>query len=225
MKVLICEDDPKIRAALKEILTEEGYQIIEAGSGAEAIKLIARESPQFVCLDIMLPDMSGYDVCRLIRQEHPRLAIMFISAKGDEIDRVLGLELGADDYLVKPFGLKEVISRIRAISRRCLLTTEKTAEFRFGCFTVKAEELRAFYRDRVIELSLRDTKILKLLYRKANTVVTRETLFDECWGMNYLPNSRTLDQHISKLRKKLGEDSPENSSIETVHGVGYRYRP
>ena len=229
MKVLICEDDTKIRKGLVEILEGEGYQPIEAAEGAEALQKFALEKPDFILLDIMMPGMSGYDVCRSIREQDEEIPIMFISAKSEEIDRVLGLELGGDDYIVKPFGVNEVISRIRAITRRCYRQTasdssKEQEEFIIGGILVRPKELLGYRENDTIELSLRDIKLLRLLGRERGNVVDRDTIFNECWGMNYLPNSRTLDQHISKLRKKIGDNPKNPQIIETVHGVGYRYK-
>ena len=229
MKVLVCEDDTKLRSGLVEILQSEGYETVEAEDGDKSITLFHSEQPRFVLLDIMMSGMSGYDVCRTIRETDKQVPIMFISAKSEEIDRVLGLELGADDYIVKPFGVNEVISRIRAITRRCYTESESTeleplASFEMGALLVKSRELRAVRGGVVVELSLRDVKLLQLFFREAGKVVSRNEIFNECWGTNYLPNSRTLDQHISKLRKKIGDDPKSSTIIETVHGVGYRYQ-
>ena len=230
MKVLVCEDETRIRRGLVEILQNDGYDTVEAEQGAQALELYKREKPDFICLDIMLPGISGYDVCRALRKHDERTPIMFITAKSEEIDRVIGLELGADDYVIKPFGVNEVLSRIRAITRRCYRERqqedEETAaeEFFIGGITVRPKELCAIVKGREIELSLRDVKILRLLLQEEGKVLHRDTLFNQCWGMNYLPNSRTLDQHISKLRKKIGDDPKNPRIIETVHGVGYRFR-
>ena len=227
MKVLVCEDDKRIRKGLVEILENEGYQTSEAVDGDEALQKFSSDKPDFVLLDIMMPGVSGYDVCRKIRDVNSEIPLMFISAKSEEIDRVLGLELGGDDYIVKPFGVKEVVSRIRAITRRCYVSekfNETDDQFALGELIVKPKELRAYRDAEVVELSLRDVKILRLLADEQGRVVSRDQLFDQCWGMNYLPNSRTLDQHISKLRKKIGDDPKNPQIIETVHGIGYRYR-
>jgi len=229
MKVLVCEDDAKIRRGLIEILQNDGYDTLEAASGDEALQLFQTDKPDFICLDIMLPGINGYDLCRTIRRCDEQIPIMFITAKTEEIDRVIGLELGGDDYVVKPFGVNEIISRIRAITRRCYRSRQVEPEaegekFQIGGITVKPRELSAVRRGKCFELSLRDIKILQVLAREEGKVVSRDVIFNQCWGMNYLPNSRTLDQHISKLRKKIGDDPKNPCIIETVHGVGYRYR-
>ena len=228
MKVLVAEDDPNIRKGLVEILEAEGFGTVSCATGGEALKLFSKEKPDFVCLDIMMPDVNGYEVCKSIRREDDRVPIIFISAKSEEIDKVLGLELGADDYIVKPFGVKEVVARIRAVARRCLASgrqEEATGPFVLGDLEVLPAELRARRGNETFELSLRDVKILELLHRNSGKVVDRDALMDHCWGMNYLPSSRTVDQHISQLRKRIERDPPNPEIILTVHGVGYRYDP
>ncbi len=226
MKVLIAEDDPHTREGLAEVLQREGYDTVCAANGAEALDLFARERPDFVCLDIMMPGTDGYAVCREIRRGTTHVPIVFISAKSEEMDKVVGLELGADDFIMKPFGVREVIARIRAVTRRCLAAGGRdTARERFVLLDIEVfpSELRARRGDETIDLSLRDVKILQLLHRKTGQVVTRNEFFDECWGIDYLPNSRTLDQHISQLRKRIEHDPQNPAIVRTVHGVGYRY--
>ena len=225
MKVLVGEDDAYIRNGLQELLEGEGYRTVQAADGAASLVLFLRERPDFVLLDIMMPKRNGYDVCREIRRVDDAVPVIFISAKSEEIDRVIGLELGADDFIVKPFGTKEVIARIRAVTRRCLRRTNASAppSLDFGELTVYPAELRARRGDDCIELSLRDVKILTLLHRERGKVVSRDSLFNECWGRDYLPSSRTLDQQISKLRKAIEREPKVPEIIHTVHGVGYRY--
>lgn len=226
MRVLVAEDDPNIREGLVEILEAEGYDVVVAPDGQVALERIESARPDFVLLDIMMPRVNGYDVCRAVRRRDPALPIIFISAKSEEIDRVVGLELGADDFIQKPFGVREVIARIRAVTRRCLRVPRADrddAPFTFGDLEIHPAELRAYRGGRTLDLSLRDVKILALLYRRTGEVVDRETFFTACWGLDHVPNSRTLDQHISKLRKRIEPDPRNPTLIRTVHGVGYRY--
>jgi DNA-binding response OmpR family regulator len=226
MKVLIAEDDPHTRAGLAEILETEGYRTVAAENGKEALRLFARESPDFVCLDIMMPGVSGYDVCREIRRSNPDVPVIFISAKSEEIDKVVGLELGADDFIVKPFGVKEVIARVRAVTRRRFAQKPPAAapaSFHMGDLDIFPAELRARRGATVVELSLRDVKILTLLYEHRGEVVSRDTFFNKCWGIDHVPNSRTLDQHIAQLRKRIEHDAKSPAIVRTVHGIGYRY--
>lgn len=226
MKVLIVEDDLHIRRGLEEILEGEGYETVLAEDGTQAMEVYRRESPDFVCLDIMMPGVDGYEVCREIRRADAKIPIIFISAKSEEVDKVLGLELGADDYILKPFGVREVVARIRAVTRRCIQQREPAdpaKSFHLDDLTVLPAELRARRGEEIIDLSLRDVKILELLHRMRGKVVDRATLFAECWGLDHLPHSRTLDQHISQLRKRIERDPKRPSIIRTVHGAGYRF--
>jgi DNA-binding response OmpR family regulator len=225
MKVLIAEDDEHIRRGLTDILQAEGYETVEASDGSEAIELFESARPDFVCLDIMMPEVSGYDVCRRIR-ESSEVPIVFISAKSEEIDKVVGLELGADDFIVKPFGVKEVVARIRAVTRRCLAARqpeELPREFAIADLEVSPAELRARRGEVTIELSLREVRLLELFARNQGVVLERDRIFDECWDAKYFPSSRTLDQHVAKLRKKIEIDPKNPQIICTVHGVGYRF--
>lgn len=228
MKILIAEDDTNIRLGLNDLLEDEGYETILAANGLEALKQFEHGKPDFVLLDIMMPQKDGYAVCREIRQQNESIPVIFISAKSEEIDRVVGLELGADDFIMKPFGTREVIARIRAVTRRLRQqpNADTTAQdFQMRDLTISPTELRARRGDKIIELSLRDVSILHTLHRLQGKVVDRDTLFNECWGRDYLPSSRTLDQHVSKLRKMIELDPKNPAIIATVHGVGYRFDP
>ena len=228
MRVLIAEDDPNTLSGLVGVFRDEGYEVFAASDGNVALELFSKENPQIVCLDVMMPHKNGYDVCREIRKQSPDVPILFISAKSEEIDKVLGLELGADDFIVKPFGVKEVMARIRAITRRCFSKNKSdqsldSAEFRIGDLRVLAGELRCFRGDVEIELGLRDIGILRLFSENRGLVLTRDQIFDRCWGVSYFPQSRSLDQHVSQLRKRIEVDPKTPKIIETVHGAGYRY--
>lgn len=226
MKILIAEDDPNILSGLSEIFEAEGYQPILAADGQQAIEKFNSERPDFVCLDIMMPGESGYDVCRKIRKSDSRVPVIFLSAKSEEIDKVLGLELGADDYITKPFGVREVIARIRAVTRRHLSDKgdeQSDQPFKMGDLEIFPNQLRAQRSNEIIDLSLRDVKILQVLFDHCSQAVHRDTLFQHVWGYDHLPNSRTLDQHISQLRKRIEKDPKNPLVIKTVHNVGYRY--
>jgi DNA-binding response OmpR family regulator len=227
MKVLLAEDDRHIREGLRDILLAEGYETIVAADGREALRLYAAAAPHFVLLDIMMPGANGYDVCREIRARDPEVPIIFISAKSEEIDRVVGLELGGDDFIVKPFGVKEVVARIRAVTRRCLRARGPTPSppFTMADLQVLPAELRARRDGETIDLSLREAGILRLLHEHAGRVVDRDTFFNQLWGLDHVPNSRTLDQQVSKLRRRIERDPGHPRIIKTVHGIGYRYDP
>lgn len=226
MKVLVAEDDPNILNALCEILEQEGFEPLRAQDGEQALALFTEKKPDFLCLDIMMPGLNGYDLCRKIRALPSDVPIIFMSAKGHEIDKVLGLELGADDYIVKPFGVHEVIARIRAVARRSLRSVNSDPQhgnFLMSGLTVYPLQLRAVRDGQTIDLSLREVKILELLYKNKGKVVDRDALLDACWGAHIMPESRTVDQHIAVLRKRIERDPKNPQIIKTVHGVGYRY--
>ncbi len=225
MKILIAEDDTNIRNGLSEVLSKEGYTPILAENGKVALDKYHQDKPDFIILDIMMPELDGYSVCREIRKDNELTPIIFLSAKDEEIDRVVGLELGADDYISKPFGIHEIRARIKTIARRCLrnLPQNKNNAFSFGDLEIHPSELCAIRHNDRIELSLREVNILTCLYQNKNKVVTRDMLFDFAWGYDHQPNSRTLDQHISKLRKAIELDPLNPLLIRTVHGSGYRY--
>lgn len=176
-----------------------------------------------------MPKINGYDVCKAIRKEDQQVPIIFLSAKSEEIDKVLGLELGADDYISKPFGVREVIARIRAVTRRANYFSSKSAdqneitEFKIADLVVYPSELKALRDNKQIELSPRDIRILKLFSEYKGKVLDRDKIYDAGWGVSHMPNSRTLDQHISQLRKRIERDPGRPEIIRTVHNAGYRY--
>ncbi len=225
MKVLVAEDDRNIREGLRQILRAEGYDVVLAEDGKKALELYEKERPDFVLLDIMMPGEDGYSVCRKIRARNSHLPVIFISAKSEEIDKVVGLELGADDFITKPFGVKEVAARIRAVTRRALSRAEGAegaGTFRIGDLEVLSSELRARRGGETIDLSLRETKLLRLFADHPGEVLTRDRISDEIWGHDHIPNSRALDQAISQLRAKIESDPGKPAIITTVHAAGYR---
>jgi DNA-binding response OmpR family regulator len=226
MNILIAEDDLHICEGLKDLLSCEGYEILTAENGRIAVELFQKKQPDFIILDIMMPEMDGYAVCREIRKQNNDIPIIFLSAKSEEIDRVIGLELGADDYISKPFGTREIVARIRAITRRYLKMQPQTStqdQFNFGDLIIYPNELRAKRNEQFIDLSLREIKILQQFAQYKGEVLSRDHLFNTCWGYDYMPNSRTLDQHISKLRKLIEHNATNPQLIKTVRGAGYRY--
>lgn len=226
MKVLIAEDDRFTRDGLADLLEGEGYQVVLATDGTEAIRQYREHLPDFVCLDIMMPGQSGYDACRVIRSVSPDVPIIFISAKSEEVDRLVGFDVGADDFIPKPFSVREVVARVRAVARRCCAARpDAAAEFVIGDLVVQPDELRARRGEQVIDLSPRDVRILQLLSEHPGKALDRNTIFNHAWGEDYFPNSRTLDQHVSQLRKRVEQDPGSPRLIQTVHGVGYRYDP
>lgn len=226
--ILVAEDDPHIRIGLVDALESEGYGVRTARNGKEALSCARQEHLHAIILDIMMPEMSGYDVCREIRKRDAQTPILMLTAKGQEIDKVVGLELGADDYLVKPFGVRELLARVAALIRRSEAGKGGMAElealpdtFRMGEAEVdrKAYELRV--SGQTLPLTDREMKLLAVLFLHAGEVLSRDRLLNAVWGVDYLGTTRTLDQHVAQVRKKMGAAA---TAIETVHGVGYRFR-
>jgi two-component system alkaline phosphatase synthesis response regulator PhoP len=222
MIVLLAEDDTVTREAVAELLQGEGHEVLAARDGREALAFWQSHRPQLVLLDIMMPHASGYEVCRTIRRDDRRTPVMFLSAKSEEVDVVLGLELGADDFLRKPFGKHELLARVRAVLRRHEEPRDGD-ELTFGGWSVFPKRLVARQGDREVELTVREVKLIALLTKRRGEVVTRDELLNECWGLEYYPESRTLDQHVLNLRKKIEADPSKPLLIETVRGAGYRF--
>lgn len=228
--ILIAEDDPHIRQGLADTLESEGYQVSAACDGEDALRLFAEAAPQLVLLDVMMPGLSGYDVCGQIRQENPRVPILMLTAKGEEIDKVVGLEKGADDYVTKPFGVHELLARIRALLRRAHADSafpeeSLPEEFVLGSSTVNRSRYELTRGKHTFPLSARELRLLEVFYLHPGEVLDRNRLLNDVWGIEYLGTTRTLDQHIAQLRKKIEEDPSAPCVILTVHGVGYRCQP
>lgn len=222
MTILLADDDPVTLESLAACLQPEGFRTLLARDGEEALKLWQKHRPDLLCLDIMMPGVDGYEVCRRVRAVEAGVPILFLSAKSEEIDVVVGLRLGADDFVRKPFGKHELIARIGSALRRTQAVKSIAETVQLGPLRVFPAELRAQREDESIDLTPREVSILKLLHERAGQVLSRDTLLDVCWGLEYMPESRTLDQHIAKLRKKIEREGEE--IIETVRGVGYRWR-
>jgi two-component system response regulator RegX3 len=222
--ILLVEDEASITEPLAEALRGEGFDTLVAGTVAEALDR-ARRDPDLVLLDVMLPDGSGLDVCRELRQKS-QVPIIMLTARGEEADRVVGLELGADDYVVKPFSAREVVARIRAVLRRAqAVEPESSDESPLEIAEVRLDPARreVTLRGEVLELSRKEFELLHLLMRSAGTVVTRERLIDEVWDPNWFGSTKTLDVHVSGIRRKLGDDPAQPRYVHTVRGVGFRF--
>jgi DNA-binding response OmpR family regulator len=222
-KILIVEDDPNIRFGLEEVLQSEGFAIAVCERGDQAVEAVLKEQPALVLLDIMLPGKSGYEICKELRKRKISVLILMLTAKGQEIEKVVGLELGADDYLTKPFGVRELVARIRALLRRTTLVPSTPVSFTIGeslidpaTFTLSRGKVRE-------SLTARELRLLQIFHGAREQVFSRDWLLSEVWGYRYHGTTRTLDQVIVQLRKKLGE-SGEPKLLLTVHGVGYRLR-
>jgi DNA-binding response OmpR family regulator len=225
MKILIVEDDPHIRLGVVEALESEGYSVTECSDGAQALPLIRQTVPDLVILDVMLPRKSGFDICRELRASKNPVPVLMLTAKGQEIDKVIGLELGADDYVTKPFGLRELLARVHALLRRAASHDDAAAlpeEIVFGSVKVRTGSLRGWRGKEEFELTPRELAVLALLHRHAGDAVSRDRILNEVWGIDYLGTTRTLDQVIVKLRQKIEREPATPSHLLTVHGLGYR---
>ncbi|HEY2342910.1 MAG TPA: response regulator transcription factor [Chthoniobacteraceae bacterium] len=225
MKLLLADDDPVTLDSLDTCVKREGFSTVLARNGREALEAWEKQRPDLLCLDIMMPEIDGYEVCRQVRAKDAQAPILFLSAKNEEIDIVVGLQLGADDFIRKPFGKHELLARIRALLRRSQARSGAAQSFTMRELTVWPRELRAERAGHPIDLSPREAAILEFLHARAGEVLNRDALLNHCWGIDYFPESRTLDQHIAKLRKRIEADPANPSIIETVRGAGYRFRP
>jgi DNA-binding response OmpR family regulator len=222
-KLLIVEDDPNIRFGLEEVLQSEGFAIAVCERGDHAIDAVFKEKPALVLLDIMLPGKSGYEICKELRKHRNSVLVLMLTAKGQEIEKVVGLELGADDYLTKPFGVSELVARIRALLRRATGVQPTSSSFKIGESLIDPKTL-SLSRGNVREsLTAKELHLLQIFHEAREQVLSRDRLLSEVWGYDYRGTTRTLDQVIVQLRKKLGE-SGEPKLILTIHGVGYRLR-
>jgi two-component system response regulator RegX3 len=222
--ILMVEDEESITVPLAEALGREGFDTRLAGTVAAALEEARRTPPDLVLLDVMLPDGSGYDVCRELRRDS-QVPIIMLTARGEETDRVVGLELGADDYVVKPFSAREVVARIRAVLRRSAAPPAEAGggPVEVGGLRLDPDRRSVTLGGDELELTRREFELLELLMREAGSVVTRERLIDEVWDVNWFGSTKTLDVHVSSLRRKLGEDSADPRFIHTVRGVGFRF--
>ena len=221
-RILIVDDEPEIVRGLEDNLRFEGYQTSTAGDGREALAVAAREAPDLILLDIMMPGLSGWDVCRELRDKGIDVPIIMLTARGEEGDRIRGLELGADDYITKPFSLRELLARVRAVLRRPG-PRHKVEELAFGDTRVRPRGRQAFRAGREVMLTRKEFDLLVYLLEHRGEVVTRERLLEEVWGHERFPTTRTVDTHVLRLRRKFERDPERPTFIVTVHGQGYKF--
>jgi two-component system response regulator RegX3 len=222
--ILLVEDEESIANPLVEALRREGFDTAVSGTAGESLALAERVNPDLVLLDVMLPDGSGFEVCRELRARS-RVPIIMLTARGEEADRVAGLELGADDYVVKPFSARELVARVRAVLRRAAEAGERRAvgATEIGDVRIDPGRRSVSFRGEELELSRKEFDLLRLLIENAGSVVTRERLIDEVWDTNWFGSTKTLDVHVSGLRKKLDDEPGSPRYIHTVRGVGFRF--
>lgn len=222
--ILVVEDEPAMLSGLKDNLEFEGYEVDTAPEGNEGLQKILENQYHLVLLDVMLPNISGFDICKKVREKGIQTPIILLTAKGEEIDKVLGLEFGADDYVTKPFSLRELLARVKAIIRRTANTSTQTSGevIAIGNMSVNFSNYEAFVDGQAVKLSFKEFEILHYLWDKRNNTVSRDDLLNDVWGQDYQPTSRTIDNFILKLRHKIEKDPNQAKIILTVHGVGYK---
>ncbi|HWX54992.1 MAG TPA: response regulator transcription factor [Verrucomicrobiae bacterium] len=222
-KILVVEDDDNIRFGLVELLTSEGFAVESCARGDLALAAVEQHRPSLIVLDIMLPGLSGYDVCKQLRARDYHGLILMLTAKGQEIDKVVGLDLGADDYVTKPFGLRELTARVHALLRRNSSPQPDDTEAAFGDCVVDPKKFELRRGDKSVPLSAREVKLFQLFISHPDEVLSRDRILNEVWGYEYYGTTRTLDQSIVQLRKKLADAGSDPKQIATVHTVGYRW--
>jgi two-component system alkaline phosphatase synthesis response regulator PhoP len=232
-KVLIIEDEPNIRELVLYNLSQNGYEGLSAEDGLQGLSIARIDKPDLILLDIMLPGKNGYDICKELRAEGNKTPVIMLTARNEEIDKVLGLEFGADDYISKPFGIRELMARIKAVLRRYENNGEKEAsgngsttaygaEIVIDELTINIERHEVKLSGKSLELTLKEFDLLRVLAENRGRVMTRDQLLDKVWGFEYIGETRTVDVHVRYLRKKLGDEDNEGKYIQTVRGVGYK---
>ncbi|MFY8026569.1 MAG: response regulator transcription factor [Aquiluna sp.] len=222
-RVLVVEDEPNLREPLVYLLEKEGYEVLEAENGNAAIELFRKNSPELILLDLMLPGISGNEVCRIIRQES-QVPIIMITAKDTEIDKVVGLEIGADDYVTKPYSTRELLARMKAVLRRgAELPVSESGLLKAGPVVMDLDRHTVSVNGEPIQMPLKEFELLELLIENVNRVLTRGQIIDRVWGSNYFGDTKTLDVHVKRVRSKIEEDPSRPRHLITVRGLGYKF--
>ncbi len=222
-KILVVEDDAHIRFGLTELLTSEGFAVEACARGDQAVVAVEQHQPRLVVLDVMLPGLSGYEICKQLRARGYRGLVLMLTAKGQEMDKVIGLELGADDYVTKPFGLREFTARVHALLRRDPVGAAPARPAQFGDCLLDERTFELRRGKKAVALSAKELKLFQLFAAHPREVLSRDRLLNDVWGYEYYGTTRTLDQTIVQLRKKLGDLGADPKQIATVHAVGYRW--
>ena len=220
-KILIIEDESNIRELISYNLINNNYKVLEAEDGLQGLETSIKEKPDLILLDLMLPGMNGLDICKELRDRGSKIPIIILTAKNEDIDKVMGLEFGADDYMTKPFSVHELMARIKAVLRRAELRND-VKYITKGALTINIERHEVLVDGEVVELSLKEFDLLKTLAEHKGMVMTRDQLLDKIWGIDYDGENRTVDVHIRYLRKKLGDEEAESKYIQTIRGMGYK---
>ena len=222
-KILIVEDEESIRGFLKINLNRNGFEVLETDNGEEGLNILELQNPVLVILDVMLPGMNGFEVCKKIREKKDKIGIIMLTAKGQDMDKIMGLEYGADDYMVKPFNPMELLLRIKAILRRIGGNKENNI-IRNGIFTIDSYGKKVFKGGKEIDLTPKEYSLIKLFIENPNKAFSRDELLDLVWGKDYFADSKIIDVNIRRLRSKIEDSSSKEGYIETIWGLGYRWR-
>lgn len=222
-KILIVEDEPNMVAGLRDNFEYEGFEVITAGDGRAGLGRALADSPDLVLLDVMMPNLSGLDVCKQLKVRRPSLPIIMLTARGQEIDKVVGLELGADDYVTKPFSIRELVARVKAVLRRTQALPREQERYSFGDVEVDLRSCRVRRNGKAVEFSSMEFELLRHFLCHPGESLSRDHLLDEVWGYEHYPTTRTVDAHIVRLRQKLEPVPDEPRFFLTVHGVGYKF--
>ena len=226
-KILVVDDEEHIVELIKYNLLSSGYDVITCNNGIDAVNLAMNERPNLILLDLMIPGKDGYDVCKDIRSKADikNTSIIMLTDKSEEFDKILGLELGADDYITKPFSVRELLARVKAVLRRINVKEEQNDIVVFGELAANFEKREIRIKDNKIDLTLKEFELLEMLIKNRGKILRREMLLDKIWGYEYIGETRTVDVHIRYLRKKIEDDDKNPKFIETIRGVGYRFNP
>jgi DNA-binding response OmpR family regulator len=222
-KILVIEDEPNMVAGLRDNFEFEGYEVITAQDGIEGLERALEESPDLVVLDVMMPRMSGLEVCRQLRAKRASIPIIMLTARGQEVDKVVGLELGADDYVTKPFSIRELLARVKAILRRTAVVPKNQDQYSFGDVEVDLHRCRVLRSGKQLDISSKEFELLKYFICHTGETLSRDRLLEDVWGYDNYPTTRTVDTHLVRLRQKLEPDSEQPQYFLTVHGTGYRF--
>ena len=225
-RILVVEDDPNISLGLEEILKGEDFEVTVCARGDKAVEAVARSHPALIILDVMLPGANGFEICKQLRAKKVAVPVLMLTAKGQEMDKVIGLDSGADDYVTKPFGVRELVARIHALLRRtqspATTKSDSDSTFQIGNAVIDPKKFEIRRGKTSEELTARELKLLQIFHAHPGEVFSRDKLLNEVWGYNYYGTTRTLDQVIVQLRKKLGDSGDSPKHLVTVHGVGYK---
>ena len=224
-RILVVDDEPAILKGIADNLKRELHDVLVAADGETAYRLIKDKKPDLVILDLMLPKLSGYEVCRQIRAEGVATLILMLTARGEETDRIVGLDMGADDYVTKPFSVRELLARVRALLRRTQPAKPSVDQLTVGNITIDFRKYEARKAGKPLDMTRREFQLLQALASRPGEVVTRDELLDQVWGLEAYPTTRTIDNHIAGLRAKLERNPAEPKRLLTLRGVGYKWSP